>query len=333
MRSIALTLVFSALALVQSVPAGAQGFYSGRNLEIVVSSGVGDTYDTLSRMVGRYFGRYLPGSPTVVVRNMPGAGGIVSANHLYNLAAKDGTVIGMLDQSIYETQLFKTAGLKADVTKMNWIGRIMSNNAVLIAWHTASVRTIEDAFKDQLIVSSSGRSSQLRWTMLKALTGVKFKLITGHKGTTEALLAMERGEVDALSIPWTIFRVRHADWIREKKVNILLQTGLDRAFDLPDVPRLVDLARTDEQRQILELFSQAEKVGRSLTAPPDLPKERVAELRSAFVATLRDPGFLAEAKGMELSLTPLMGDELQSIIDKSFDYSQAIVEKAQALIQ
>jgi len=326
--------VIGVTVLAPSMPVVAEDFYQGKTLEIIVSSGVGaDSYDTLSRLVGRHIGHYLSGNPTVVVLNMPGAGGILAANELYNIAPRDGTVIGMLDQSIYETQLFKLSELKADVTKMNWIGRIISNNAVLFAWHTAAVKKIEDAYANELIICSTGSSSQLRWTMLKKLLGVKFKLITGYKGTGDGLLAMERGEVDALSMPWTVLRVIRAEWLRDKKINVLLQTGLDKAPDLPDVPRLVDLAHNGEQRQILELFSQAEKVGRSLTAPPGLPPERIAELRSAFAATLKDPGFLADAEKMQLSLTPLMGDKLQAIIEKSFAYSPAIIEQAQALIR
>lgn len=315
-------------------PAAAGGFYDGKTLEIIVSSGVGaDSYDTLSRMVARHIGRHLPGNPAVVVRNMPGAGGILAANELYNIAPRDGTVIAMLDQSIYETQLFRVPALRADVNKMNWIGRIISNNAVLVAWHAAAVKKIEDAYSKELVICSTGSSSQLRWTMLKRLLGVKFKLITGYKGTGDGLLAVERGEVEALSMPWTVFRVIRADWLRDKKVNVLLQTGLDKAPDLPQVPRLVDLAGNDEQRQILELFSQPEKVGRALTAPPGLPPPRIAELRSAFAATLEDSDFLADAENMHLDLSPLPGAELQAMIEKAFDYAPAIVEKAQALIR
>lgn len=313
--------------------AGAEDFYHGKTLQIIVSAGPGDSYDTLSRLVGRHISQYLPGNPTVVVMDMPGAGGIVAANQLYNVAPKDGTVIGMLDQSVYETQLFKVTGLQADVTKMNWIGRIISNNAVLFAWHTAAVKKIEDAYTKELIVSSTGSSSQLRWTMLKKLVGVKFKLVTGYKGATDSMLAMERGEVEALSLPWTVLRVIRADWLRDKKINVLLQTSLDKAPDLPDVPRLVDLGQNDEQRQILELFSQAEKVGRSLTAPPGLPPERVAELRSAFAATLKNPDFLADAEKMKISLSPMLGDELQATIEKSFDYPPAIIAKAELFIR
>jgi tripartite-type tricarboxylate transporter receptor subunit TctC len=322
------------IGLALSAPSitAAADFYAGKTLEIIVSSGVGaDSYDALSRLVARHIGRHLPGNPNVIVQNMPGAGGILAANQLYNIAPRDGTVIGMLDQSIPEDQLFKVPMLKADVSKMNWIGRVISNNAVLVSWHTAAVKKIEDAYSKPLVVCSTGSASQLRWRMLKRLLGFKFELITGYKGTGDGLVAMERGEVEALSMPWTVFRAIRAEWLRDKKVNVLLQTGLDRAPDLPDVPRLVDLAGNDEQRQILELFSQPEKVGRSLTAPPGVPAERIAQLRSAFAATVKDPGFLADAARMRVDLSPLPGDQLQVIIEKSFDYSPAIVAKAQAL--
>jgi tripartite-type tricarboxylate transporter receptor subunit TctC len=320
--------------LSQGNPAAAAEFYAGKTLEIIVPSGAGaDSYDTLSRLVARHIGRHLPGNPNVIVENMPGAGGIRAANQLYNVAARDGTVIGMADESIYQNQLFKVPALKADVTKMNWIGRIISNNAVLFAWHSAAVKTIDDAYTKPLIVCSTGSASQLRWTMLKRLLRLKLKLVTGYKGTGDGLVAMERGEVEALSMPWTVFRVIRADWLRDKKVNVLLQTGLEKAPDLPGVPRLVDLAHNDEQRQILELFSQPEKVGRSLTAPPGVPAERVAQLRAAFAATLKDPSFVTDAARMRIALSPLPGEQLQIIIAKSFEYSPAIVAKAEALTQ
>ena len=314
--------------------ASAAEFYAGKTLEIIVPSGAGaDSYDTLSRLIARHLGPHLAGNPNVIIENMPGAGGIRAANQLYNVAPRDGTVVGMLDESIYQNQLFRVAALKADVTRMNWIGRIISNNAVLFAWHSAAVKTIDDAYTKPLIVCSTGSASQLRWTMLKRLLGLRLKLVTGYKGTGDGLVAMERGEVEALSMPWTVFRVIRADWLRDKKVNVLLQTGLDKAPDLPGVPRLLDLARNNDERQILELFSQPEKVGRSLAAPPGVPAERVAQLRSAFTATLNDAGFVADAAHMRIALSPLPGEELQSIIGKSFQYSPAVVAKAEALTQ
>ncbi len=330
-----LAAAIAAIGVALSTPATrtvAKDFYRGKTLDIVVASGVGGSYDSMSRLIARHIGDHLPGDPIVIAKNMPGAGGILAANQLYNIAPRDGTVIGMLDQSIYQDQLFKVAELKADLTKMNWIGRIISNNAVLVAWHTVAVKRIDDVYTKPLIVASTGSASRLRWTMLKQLLGLKFKLVVGYKGSGAAGVAMERGEVQALSMPWTVFRVMHADLLRNKKVNVLLQTGLEKASDLPNVPRLVDLARTEEQRQILELFSLSGKIGRSLVAPPGLPPQRITQLRSAFEATLKDPAFLADAARMRVALSPLSGEKLQAIIEKSFDYSPAIIAKAKSLV-
>jgi tripartite-type tricarboxylate transporter receptor subunit TctC len=323
--------LFGVALAAPNIPANAQGYYQGKTIEIIQPAAAGDSYDTLSRLIARHLGRFLPGNPAIIVRSMPGAGGIVAANHLYNVAAKDGTVLTMPDQSLFETQLFTPGSLKADVRKMNWIGRVISNNAGLYAWHMAAVKKIEDTYTKELVVSSTGRASQIRWTMLKNLLGVKFRLITGHKGASEGILAMERGEVDAVSMPWTVFRVIHAEWMREKKINVLLQTGLDGALDLPGVPRLIDLARNDEERTILELFSQAEKVGRSFAAPPDMPPERVAELRAAYAATFKDAAFLADAKAMDVMLDPMSGEAMQAMIPKFFDHPPGLVAKALAL--
>ncbi len=306
-------------------------FYEGKTLTLIVSQPPGGGSDRLARLVGRFIGRHLPGHAAVVVRNMPGAGGLTAANHLYNVAPRDGLTIGMIEQSIHAAQLFQTKGLMADVRRFNWLGRVTSNNAVLFARADHVVQKIDDAFKHELIVSATGLSSQMRWTILKRLTGVKFKLIVGHQGTSEAALALERGEIDALSMPWIVLRVAHADWLREKKVNLLLQTGLDHAADLPDLPRIVDLGRNDEQRKMLELFSQPEKVGRSLVAPPETPAERVAELRAAYAAMLKAADYRAELARMKLNLDPLEGKELEDFILKSFNYDPELIKKAAAL--
>ena len=336
MRTLAAVLVSLCAAVAPHVAAaqGEQrggGFYQGKTIEFVISDAVGGGSDTMGRLVARYIGRYLPGNPTVVIKNQPGAGGLSGANYLYNIAAKDGLAMGMVEQSLHLTQIFRTKGLLADVTKFNWIGRVISNNAAMFAWHDRPVKKIEDAFERELVEAAPGLSSQMRWTVLKRLAGLKFRLIVGHKGTSEASLAMERGEVDALSIPWTVFRVQHADWLRDRKVNVLLQTGVDRAADLPDTPRVIDMARNEEQRQILEIFSLSEKIGRSFVAPPGVPAERVAEMRAAFSALTADRDLKAEVEALQLSLDPLSGEALQNLILKSFDDPAAVVEKAEAL--
>ena len=336
MRMLAAALVSICAAAAPCVAAAqgaarSPGFYQGKTLEFVISDAVGGGSDTMGRLVARYIGRYLPGNPAVVIKNQPGAGGLAGANYLYNIAAKDGLAMGMVEQSLHLTQIFRTRGLLADVAKFNWIGRIISNNAALFAWHDRPVKKIEDAFARELVVATPGLSSQMRWTVLKRLSGLNFRLIVGHKGTSEASLAMERGEVDALAVPWTVFREAHADWLRDRKVNVLLQTGVDRAADLADTPRVIDMAKNEEQRQILEIFSLSEKIGRSFVAPPGVPAERIAELRAAFTALTTDRDLRAEVEALQLRLDPLSGEALQELIIKSFDYPPAIVEKAEAL--
>ncbi|HTI87598.1 MAG TPA: hypothetical protein VL966_13415, partial [Alphaproteobacteria bacterium] len=218
---------FSAAALAVAPLAHAADpgdIYKGKNVIFIIGgSGVSGGYDTYSRLMAAHIGRHLPGEPTVVPQNMPGAGGIRAANFLYGVAPKDGTTIGMIDQAIYLTQILGKAELKADATKFNWIGRMLSNTTVLFAWHTAPVKTIQDAFTKELIVSAPGSSSRMNWMVMNSVLGTKFKIISGYSGTNESKLAMQRGEVQGLSMPWPLLKAEQSDWIRDKTINLLLQ--------------------------------------------------------------------------------------------------------------
>ena len=191
-------------------------FFKGKTVTFIVPTAPGGGYDTYSRLIARHIGRFLPGQPTVVAQNMPGAGGIRAANYLYNVAPKDGTVIAMLDQAVHLDHILGTPGLNADPARFNWIGRLLSNSAVLYAWHTARVKKIEDVFSHELIVSTSGTASRLNWTVLNNVVGTKFKIITGYKGTTDSRLAMLRGEVDALSQPWSVLKLEGEQLLQEQ---------------------------------------------------------------------------------------------------------------------
>jgi tripartite-type tricarboxylate transporter receptor subunit TctC len=326
---LAIALVLSAI-MVGTVHA--EDFYKDKTINFIIPSAAGGGYDAYSRLIANHIGRHLPGQPNVVPQNMPGAGSIRATNFLYNVAPKDGTTIGMVDQAIHLNQILGTPGLKADVTKFNWIGRILSNSAVLFAWHDAPVKTIQDAFTKELIVSTSGAASKLNWTVLNNLLGMKFRIITGYKGTADSRLAMERGEVNALSMPWSLLKIEGAELLRDKKINLLLQTGADKHPELPQVPRMIDLARNDGERAILQLFSSPSTVGRSVMAPPGLPAERVRELRQAFMDALKDPALLAQVKQAKLDLDPLPGDELQAAITGTGDLPADLVAKARAIV-
>lgn len=308
--------------------ASAEDFYKGKTINFIIASAPGGGYDTYSRLVAGHIGQHLAGRPAVVPQNMPGAAGVKASVHLYNSAPKDGTVIGMVDEAIYLHQILDPEEAKTDATKFNWIGRILPNSAVLFARSDAKVQTIEDTFTKELIISASGAASKLNWSVLKNLLGVKFKILSGYQGSNDSMLAMLRGEVDALSQPWSILKIQGAQMIRDNKIHLLLQTGAQKDPDLPQVPRMIDLARNDEERQLLELFASPSLIGRSVLAPPGLPPERVAELRRAFMVTMQDPAFLADVKKAKLDVNPMSGEALQATIGKMGHVPDALIARA-----
>lgn len=305
----------------------ADGYYKNKSVTFIIGSAPGGGYDTYSRLIASHIGQHLDGRPSVIPQNMPGAGSIRAANYLYNAARKDGTTIGMLDQAIYLYQILGTPDLKIDAVKFQWIGRILRNSAVLFARREAQVQKIADVFDKELIVSASGTASRLNWTVLKNTLGMKFTLIQGYQGTGDSMLALERGEVDALSVEWPILRIMGQPLIREGKINLLLQTGLEKEADL-QIPRMIDLARNEDERKLLELFSSPSVIGRSVVAPPGTPQERVAELRSAFMATIQDESFLADVRRTGLLISPLPGMELQAAVAKQGDFPPALIARA-----
>jgi len=313
--------------------AAAQDFYQGKTVNFVVGYPVGGGYDTYSRLIAAHLGDHLAGHPNVVPLNMPGAVTIRATNYLYNEAPKDGTVIGMIDQAINLNQILGTAQLRADAARFNWIGRIVSNSAVLYAWHLAPVKTIQDTFTHELIVASDGVSSRLNWLVLNSVVGTKLKLISGYPGTGEARIAMERGEIEAMSQPWPIIKTELAQWLADKKINLLVQTGVDRNPGVADVPRMIDLARNDDDGALLTLFSTPSTIGRSVVAPPGLPPQRVAELRRAFLETLQDQALLRDVERAKLDLEPLSGEALQAAVAGARNFSPELIARAQRIAE
>ena len=333
-RGFALALVLAgATGICAPLPTRAQEFYRNRSVNFVIGFSVNNGYDMYSRAVARTIGKYLPGKPNVVVQNMPGAGSIAAINYLYNVAAKDGTVLGMIDQAAALTQMLDPKSIKADVTKFNWIGRVTDNSAVLYAWSTAPVQKMTDAYDKELIIATSGQNSRMLSALMKNLLGLKLKLLNGYPGAAEAALAMERGEIHALTQPFPILRAEKPDWIRDHKINILLQVGVDSHPDLKGVPIVTDLARNDDERKLIEFVAGNSRVGRSVTSPPGQPPERVAELRKAFMETMKDADFLAEIKRDNLDLSPLSGEDLQKVIEKSTQVSPEQVERVKKLAE
>ena len=318
--------ISAALGLWAGAAMAQDPFYKGRTINLIIGNNASGGFDTYGRLVGRYLPRHLDGHPNLVVQNMPGAGGVRAANTLYNSSPKDGTVLGMIDQAAYLNQLLGVPGLQADIPKFNWIGRMMSNSAVLIGWHNARVKSAADLKTTEMIVAASGSASRLNWTALNALAGTKFRLITGYEGAASARIAMERGEIEGVSVPWSILRAEQAEWLEQKLINPILQTGLEKDPSVPDIPRMADLAPDAASQQVLEIFSAPSLIGRSMLAPPGLPAERVADLRKAFWEAINDPDLKAEAEKLKLDLDPLPGDKLQGLFVAT--YPEATLARA-----
>jgi tripartite-type tricarboxylate transporter receptor subunit TctC len=262
---------------------------------------------------------------------MPGAGSVRATNHLYAKSKHDGSVIGMIDQSIQAFELLGRKGLTAEVSKFNWLGRLVTNSAVLFSWHTSPIKKIEDALETEFVVSATGSASRLNWTIMNNVIGTKIKMITGYKGTGESLLAMQRGEIMGLSRPWTALKAKQAKWLKEGKIRLLLQTGADKNADLPNVPRMLDMAKNDADLRLLKFFAGPSQVGRSVVAPPGVPADRVALLRDAFWKAVHDPKFKTDLERTKLALEPLRGEDLQKLVAASRDVDPKLLARAKKI--
>lgn len=336
MRLHSIVSVAAAAAVWVVSPAAAQtDFYKDKTLKLIVGTDAGGSYDFSGRLVGRHLGRNIPGNPQIVVQNMPGAASLNAGNYVYNVAPQDGTVIAALIQTLPQTQLFGDKNVKFDAAKFQWIGNPSSSVTAVVTWHTAPVKTFEDALSKPVVMGAAGQVG-LDFTMptlLNNVLGTKFQVVPGYKGGNEIDLAMERGEVfGRAGQSWDGWKVTRPDWVRDKKINVLMQIGLERAKDLPDVPLALDLAKTDEQRQILELFSDSVAIGRPIVAGPGVPADRVAILRAAFRNTMADPQFLDDAEKTHYEVGPIFGEDLQALIGRLMAATPEIAAKAQRAI-
>jgi tripartite-type tricarboxylate transporter receptor subunit TctC len=309
-----------------------EDFYRGRTVSFLIGEDVGGGYDSYSRLFASHLGRHLPGHPTVVPQNMPGAAGLTAANHLYLIAPKDGSVIGMIDQGLYLDQVLGKPGIAFDMANFNWIGRLLRVTGVLISWHSSPVKTAADLKTHALIVSATGASSRQNWLVLNGLVGTRLKIIGGYAGTANSLLALERGEIDGMSAPWVVLASAQKRWLEEHKINLLLQTALDKHPAISDIPRMIDLAPDAEAERILRLFSAPYSIGRSVVAPPGLAPARIAALRRAFDATLADPAFAAAAAKSGLEIDSLPGEKLQELVTAGGSLSPALIEHVRRLV-
>lgn len=329
-------------ALVQASAAradGVEGFYKGKTVELLIGAAVGGAYDLPGRVLAHHLGGHIPGRPTVVVRNMPGGNGLLMTNQLYNVAPRDGSVIGMPNNAIPLEPLLKVLSptgdnVKFDVTKLQWIGSPAQEIYVTFVWHTAGVRTVEDLRNVEVLTggtASLGEAVALP-TVMNALAGTKMRVVKGYGGQNDIFLAMERGELQANTTGLTNLTSSRADWVRDGKIRMLIQYTAEKTSPLKDVPFALDLVQTDEDRDVLRFLFAKYRMARVIFAAPEVPVDRIGALRTAFDRTMKDPAFLEESAKVGLDINPISGNDVDSLVKKLYATPKRIVDKARSVL-
>ncbi|MGH6770137.1 MAG: Bug family tripartite tricarboxylate transporter substrate binding protein [Xanthobacteraceae bacterium] len=332
-------LAASIAAAFAATPAVAADYYAGKTIEFIVGGASGGGYDIYARTVARHMPRHIPGNPTIVVKNMPGAGSTKAAIYISTVAPKDGGSVGALMPGAIIGPLLEDKPMtKFDPTKVNYIGTADSGVRICATYQNSKVRTFADAQRQKTILGASAAGGATRdyAYLLNHTAGTKFNVVSGYKGTVDIALAMERGEVDGLcGWDWSSVKSQKSDWLRDKKLNILVQVGLDPQPELTKmgVPRVWSFIKDSTERRVAELVVSQQVFQRSYIVPPGTPAEQIAILRKAFDATMSDKQFLAEAEKVKLSITPLSGEKVQSLIDKLYATPKTLVERARAAIK
>lgn len=310
--------------------ASAQDFYAGKTISITVGSAPGGGYDAYARLAARHYGRHIPGAPSMLVKNLPGAAGIKAAQHLYAVAPKDGTELGAMLNTVPVTFLLEPDKFPMKVEEFVWIGTVASPANLLAVWHATGVRTVADAKQKEITIGSTtpGTTKEMFPLIANRLLGTKFKVINGYNGGAEINLAIERGEVQGHGAnSWVAYKFQNSDWVRDKKIVPLFQVTFERDPMVPDVPTLLELAESDEQRRIILILTTTEAIGRPLVGPPGLSADRTRMLRRAFDAAMKDPEFLGDAEKAGLEVGPTSGEKLQAMVATMMASPADVVEK------
>ncbi|HEY7298077.1 MAG TPA: tripartite tricarboxylate transporter substrate-binding protein [Xanthobacteraceae bacterium] len=312
-------------ALAQS----AQNFYAGKQITLLCGAAVGGGYDADARLLARHLGRFIPGNPSIIVQNQPAAGSLVATNQIYNTAPKDGTVVSLIQRGMLTARLINPGQVRFDLAKLNWIGNLATEVGVALAWHTAPHKSAKDLFDKELIVGGhAGVDPELTPRLYNAVLGTKFKIINGYNGTADIALAMERGEVAGIGDwSWSSLKQQRPQWISDGSITLLLQSGLEKDPELPNLPSALDFAKTESDRKVLELFLTQKTVARPIIAPPGVPPERIAVLRKAFASLANDAEFLADAKKANLEVNLMPGQEVEKIVSRIASAPHDVVER------
>jgi tripartite-type tricarboxylate transporter receptor subunit TctC len=332
--SILLSTAITAAAQPDAAGTNAANSLASKTVHMIIGFGVGGGYDLWARLVAQHLGQHLPGSPTLIAQNMPAGGSLAAANFLYEVAPKDGTVLGLIGRDAPLGPITGAAGARFDPTKMSWLGTPTKETNICIAYHTASVKSLQDLYDKELVMGDVGPGSGTRAypKALAALLGMKFKLVSGYPSSADIFLAMERGEVQGVCESLESVNSRRPDWISTRQVSILFQGAPQSNPALEGVPLARDLARNDEERQAIDFLYAGQGIGRPFVAPPNLPPNVLKMLREAFDATMQDAEFIADVKKQKFDLDPENGESLAGLINKIYSTPKAIVEKVTALV-
>ncbi|MFM2443258.1 MAG: hypothetical protein RJB09_444 [Pseudomonadota bacterium] len=333
----AVLLALGAVGL--NAPARAQDvadFYKTKNVELFIGYSVGGGYDIYGRLVARHIGRFLPGSPTVIPRNMEGAGSVRLTNWLYGAAARDGSVIGTISRGVPFDPILGRPGSQFEAVKFSWIGSANDEVSMCMVMASTGVTTFEDLKKKEIVVGAAGASSDDDQfpRVINAVLGTTMRVISGYPGGNDISLAMERGEVQGrCGWSWSSLKSTHGHWVKDKKVTLLAQLGLSKHADLPNVPSIMDFAKTSEDKAMLRLIFARQGLGRPFLAPPGIPAERLVALRKAFDATMKDADFLADADKGKMEINPLTGPQVEALVAQVYaEVSPEIAKKVAAML-
>jgi len=329
-------VVALALGVFATAPALAQSeSFAGKTVTVVIGNPAGGTFDLIGRLVARHLGPHLPGHPTVIAENMPGAGSFRAAAYIAKVAPKDGTVIGIVSETLAVEQLLGNPAVQFDASKLTWIGRVVAGNAVHIMWHASKVHSIEDAerFPSTVAGTGTGNISEAVPALFNAVLGTKFKVVGGYQAANETMLAMERGEVEGAGVNWSMVKSVKAQWLRDKKIAVILQDQPTRRPDLADVPALGELGDTADAKQLLGLYANTALIGRAFFAPPGLPPVTTGALRHGFIAMTKDPDFIADARKVSADDLDIgTGDEVLAAVQRTLGVSASVLARAHAIL-
>jgi tripartite-type tricarboxylate transporter receptor subunit TctC len=324
-----------ATAVLASAPSEAQdALYKGKQVRMVIGSGAGGGYDTYARVLSRHMPKHLAGKPSFVDQNMPGASGMAATNWAYSVAPKDGTVILSTYNALLLEPLFGNKSANYDPRQYEWIGSISKQQNICMTWHTSPVKTIEQAKEREIVVAATGATGNAATLpkIVNAMLGTKFKVVGGYE-TTESRLAVERGEAEGIcGLSWSTLKASNPDWVKNNRMNIMLQTGATAQAELPKVPLLLDKVTDPNDKKLLELLFVPEDMGRPFVMPPGTPKPMVTAMRRAFDATMKDKAFLAESDKAQMEVDPVSGEQMERMLKSAYDTPPALVDKAADLM-